>query len=106
MRLLRLIAQNPDFKCYPLANHFNHSWLGGNLCISNQASPSEQEIGANLMRNFYWQKRDWQVGVANLWNHVHPRAAGDLSASLGQDGLLFHQMRRMLRFDYFIGQFN
>ena len=99
MRLPRLIAQNPDFKCYPLANHLNHSWLGGNLRISNQASPSEQEIGADLMRNYYLQQLDWQVGVANLWNHVQPRKAGELAASLGQDGLLFHQMRRMLRFD-------
>ena len=51
------------------------------------------------MRNFYLQQLDWQVGVANLWNHVQPRKSGGLAASLGQDGLLFHQMRRMLRFD-------
>jgi hypothetical protein len=99
MRLPQSIAKHPDFKCYPLANHLNHAWLGGNLCISNRASPSEQEIGADLMRNFYLQQLDWQVGIANLWNHVPFRKANDIAATIGQNGLLFHQMRRMLKFD-------
>jgi hypothetical protein len=102
MQLPRKIAEAPTFKCYPLASHLNHSWLGGNLCVSNQASPSEQGVGPDLLRNYDLQQLDWMAGVVNLWNHVPFRknqTAHELEARLGQAGLLFHQMRRMLRFD-------
>lgn len=99
MRLPNEISKDPTFKCYPLATHLTHPWLGGNLRVSNQASPSEQEIGADLMRSYYLQQLDWQVGVANLWNHIPFRKSNDIANTLGQPGILFHQMRRLLRFD-------
>ena len=99
MRLPQELAKNGDFKCYPLATHLTHPWLGGNLRVSNQASVSEQEQGADLMRNYNLQQLDWMLGVANLWNHISFRRDSNLEESLGKEGLLFHQMRRMLRFD-------
>jgi hypothetical protein len=99
MRLPQAIAKDATFKSYPLASHLNHSWLGGNLCVSDQASPSEHEIGADLLRNFDLQQLDWMAGVVNMWNHTEFRQNSNLEAKLGRDGLLFHQMRRMLRFD-------
>lgn len=99
MRLIRELERDPDFRTYPLATHLTHSWLGGNLRVSNQASASEQEIGADLMRNYYLQQLDWLMGVTNLWHHHSFRSGGELESSLTQDGLAFHQMRRMLRHD-------
>jgi hypothetical protein len=99
MRLPNAIARDPAFKVYPLANHLNHSWLGGNLCVSDQASPSEQEIGADLLRNYDLQQLEWLAGVVSLWNHTSFRRNPELQQKLGRDGLLFHQMRRILRFD-------
>jgi hypothetical protein len=40
----------PNFRTYLVASHRTHSCLGGNLCISNQRSYSEQEIGAERRR--------------------------------------------------------
>ena len=67
--------------------------------ISNQQSPSEKEINADLMRHYYLQQLDWLAGVMNLWNHASFRTGEELEATLGKDGLFFHQMRRQLRFD-------
>ena len=91
------IAKDPTFKTYPLSNHLTQSWLGGNLQASNQPSPPEKDIGADLFRFYYQQQFDWMSGVANLWNHVSFRTGSDLERTLNQDGLVFHQMRRMLR---------
>jgi hypothetical protein len=99
MRMIQELAKDPDFKTYPLSNHLTNSWLGGNLRVSNRPSPSEKEIGADLMRFYYQQQLDWMAGVMNLWNHVSFRNGTDLERTLGQDGLAFHQMNRMLRFD-------
>jgi len=110
MRLVSKIAADPDFRTYPLATHLTDSWLGGNLRVSNQLSKSESDLGPNLMRSYYHQQLDWQAGVVNLMNHVAFRAKADarsavsrtgeeLERSLGLDGLAFHQMNRLLRFD-------
>jgi hypothetical protein len=99
MRMIRDLSRDPDFRTYPLATHLTHNWLGGNLCISNQASRSEHEISADLMRNYYLQQLDFMAGVANLWNHISFRRDGDLEKTLSLDALAFHQMRRQLRFD-------
>ena len=99
MRLINELAKDPDFRTYPLSTHLTHNWLGGNLCISNQASRSEKEIGGDLMRHYYLQQLDWMSGVTNLWNHISFRKGTDLENTLGQAGLAFHQMRRMLKFD-------
>lgn len=99
MRLVHEVEKDPGFCTYPLATHLTHNWLGGNLCISDQASRSEREIGADLMRNYYLQQLDWMAGVFNLWNHVEFRKGSDLETNLNQDGLAFHQMRRMLKMD-------
>lgn len=110
MELVNAIIQEPDFAVYPLSNHLTHSWLGGNLQISNQGSESEHRFGASLMRHFYHQQMDWQTGVINLMNHLSfrtgrrtngliPKPAHELEKSVGLDGLAFHQMHRMLRFD-------
>lgn len=110
MRMVAELSKDPDFKTYPLATHLTHSWLGGNLRISNQLSPSEKEFGPEVMRNFYHQQLDWQCGVTNLMNHVGfrtkqvrsglaSRTGMEIERLLEKDGLLFHQMQRMLRFD-------
>ena len=99
MRLIEELSRNPDFRTYPLSSHLTHGWLGGNLMISNQPSPSEKEIGADLMRHYYLQQLDWLAGVMNLWNHASFRTGQDLEGTLGKDGLFFHQMRRLLQFD-------
>ncbi len=98
-RLIEELSRNPDFRTYPLATHLTCNWMGGNLVISNQPSPSEKEIGADLMRHYYLQQLDWLAGVMNLWNHASFRTGQDLEGTLGKDGLFFHQMRRQLRFD-------
>jgi hypothetical protein len=110
MRLIHGIAKDPTFRTYPLASHLTHSWLGGNLRLANQLSQSEQEFGPGLMRAYYHQQLDWQAGVINLMNHVGfrtkpergglgSRSVGEIERQLGIDGLAFHQMNRMLRFD-------
>ena len=99
MRLINELSKDPDFQTYPLSTHLTRYWLGGNLQISNQASRSEHEMGADLMRSYYLQQLDWLAGVSNLWNHRTQRMRQDLEGSLSAVGLAFHQMRRMLRFD-------
>ena len=99
MRMIQELCRDPDFRTYPLSTHLTHNWLGGNLRVSNQASPAEHEIGGDLMRHYYLQQLDWMAGVFNLWNHVGFRIGKDHEESLGKAGLAFHQMRRMLRFE-------
>ena len=99
MRMIQELSKDPDFKTYPISTHLTNSWLGGNLRVSNQPSPSEKEIGADLMRFYYQQQLDWMAGIMNLWNHVSFRNGKGLERTLSQDGLEFHQMHRMLRFD-------
>ena len=110
MRMIQELSKDPDFKTYPLSNHLNHSWLGGNLRVANQCTTSEAEIGADLLRSYYHQQLDWQSGVINLMNHVSFRTKSDraglvsktgqeIENSLNKDGLALHQMQRMLRFD-------
>lgn len=99
MRMMQELAKDPDFKTYPLSTHLTQNWLGGNLRVSNQPSASEKEIGGDLMRNYYLQQLDWMAGVCNLWNHTSFRTGSELERTLNQDGLAFHQMHRMLRFD-------
>jgi hypothetical protein len=95
---------------YPLSNHLTHSWLGGNLRLSNHLSQSEWDLGPELMRSYYYQQLDWQSGVVNLMNHAAFRAKSDRAGTtsrtgqeienlLGMDGLAFHQMNRLLRLD-------
>jgi hypothetical protein len=99
MRMISELARDPDFAAYPLSTHLTHNWLGGNLQVSNQASSAEYEDGADLMRNYYLQQLDWISGVVNLWNHHSFRSKPDLESELGFDGLAFHQMRRLLKFE-------
>ena len=53
MRTIQVLAKDPVFRTYPLAHHLTYHWLGGNLRVSNQPSPSEKEIGGDTMRNYY-----------------------------------------------------
>jgi hypothetical protein len=110
MRLIEELAKNPDFQVYPLSTHLTNSWLGGNLRLSNQQSQSEMELGPELMRSYYQQQLDWQAGVVNLMNHVSFRSktertglvsysGREIEKMLSLDGLAFHQMNRLLRFD-------
>ena len=110
MRLIQELSKDPDFQTYPLSTHLTNSWLGGNLRLANQLSQSEADLGPELMRSYYHQQLDWQAGVVNLMNHVSFRSkserAGLVSLTgreieklLGLDGLAFHQMHRLLRFD-------
>jgi hypothetical protein len=99
MRMIVELSKDPDFRTYPLSTHLTHNWLGGNVRISNQASPSEHELGPDLMRNYYLQQLDFLAGVFNLWNRVSFRAGNDLEKTISFDGLAMHQMRRLLRFD-------
>jgi len=110
MRLVHEIAKNPDFKTYPLSTHLTNSWLGGNACVSNIPSKSEQRYGHMPMRSYYRQQLDWQMGLLNLLNDVKFRSKTDRSGTVsitGQDleqalnfeGLVFHQMNSSLRFD-------
>ena len=99
MRMIQELGKDPDFKTYPLATHLTHGWLDGNLRVSKQASPSEVEIGADLMRYYYQQQLDWMAGVCNLWNHLSFRAGKDQEETICQEGLAFHQMHRQLRFE-------
>jgi len=110
MRLIQNISAAPNFRTYPLSNHLTHSWMGGNLRLSNHLSQSECDLGPELMRSYYYQQLDWQAGVVNLMNHAAFRAKSDRAGTtsrtgqeienlLGMDGLVFHQMHRLLRFD-------
>lgn len=110
MRFITELAKDPSFRTYPLASHLTHSWLGGNLRLANQLSKSETKIGPELMRSYYHQQLDWQAGVINLMNHVGFRTKSERGALVSQtgreiehqlslDGLAFHQMNRLLRFD-------
>lgn len=99
MRLVGDLAKNPDFEVYPLATHLTHSWLGGNLCLSNQRSESEKTLGPQFMRSYYQQQLDWFMGVFNLWNTVEFRKGSDLENQLEFAGLAMHQMQPHLAFD-------
>lgn len=99
MRLVHQLAKVPDFVVYPLANHLNHSWLGGNLRLANQISESERHLGARFMRSYYQQQLDWMMGVINLWNHIEFRNRSELERQLDTAGVAFHQMRPQLQFD-------
>jgi len=99
MRLVGELAKNPDFEVYPLATHLTHSWLGGNLCLSNQRSESEKTLGPQFMRGYYQQQLDWFMGVFNLWNTVEFRKGADLENQLEFAGLAMHQMQPHLAFD-------
>ncbi len=110
MRVLQRLVKDPDFKSYPLSTHLTDAWLRGNVCISNRLSQSEQELGPSLMRAYYHQQLDFQMGISNLMNHVEFRArtspsgrisrtGAEIEGELSFDGLAFHQMNRLLRFD-------
>ena len=99
MRLVRELAKNPDFEVYPLTTHLTHSWLGGNLCLSNQRSESEKTLGPQFMRSYYLQQLDWFMGVFNLWNTVEFRKGAALENQLEFAGLAMHQMQPQLAFE-------
>jgi hypothetical protein len=99
MRLVRELAKDPDFEVYPLTTHLTHSWLGGNLCLSNQQSGSEKTLGPQFMRSYYLQQLDWFMGAFNLWNTVEFRKGADLETHLGFAGLAMHQMQPQLAFE-------
>jgi len=110
MRLILELSKDPHFRTYPLSTHLTNSWLGGNLRLANQLSQSEADLGPEIMRAYYHQQLDWQAGIVNLMNHVSFRTKSDraglasltgrdIERQLSLDGLAFHQMRRLLRFD-------
>ena len=110
MRLIQKLSKDPDFRTYPLANHLTQSWLGGNMCLANQLSQSERDLGPQIMRSYYHQQLDWQAAVINLMNHVAFRTKNnsgglvsktgtEIEEELNLDGLAMHQMNRLLRFD-------
>jgi hypothetical protein len=82
MRLIQNISAAPNFGAYPLANHLTHSWLGGNLRLSNHLSQSECDLGPELIRSYYYQQLDWQAGVVNLMNHAAFRAKSDRAGTI------------------------
>ena len=110
MRLIHELARDPHFCTYPLATHLTDSWLGGNLCLSNQRSRSELEFDPALMRAYYHQQLDWQMGVLNLMQYTSfrtraeggrrvARSGAEMERDLDLAGLALHQMERLLRFD-------
>jgi hypothetical protein len=110
MRLIMELSKDPHFRTYPLSTHLTNSWLGGNLRLANQLSQSEHDLGPEIMRSYYHQQLDWQAGIVNLMNHVSFRSKSDraglasltgrdIERQLSLDGLAFHQMHRLLRFD-------
>jgi hypothetical protein len=110
MRLILELSKDPHFRTYPLSTHLTNSWLGGNLRLANQLSQSEADLGPEIMRAYYHQQLDWQAGIVNLMNHVSFRTKSDraglasltgrdIERQLSLDGLAFHQMNRLLRFD-------
>ena len=109
-RLIAELSKDAAFRTYPLCTHLTNSWLGGNLRLANQLSQSERELGPELMRAYYQQQLDWQAGVINLMNHVSFRSKSDraglacltgreVERLLNLDGVAFHQMHQLLRFD-------
>jgi hypothetical protein len=104
LRLTNELAKDPTFETYPLANHLTHSWLGGNLLLSNQRSEAEEVQGINFLRNYNLQQLDWCMGVYNLWNTVEFRRSNDLESQLDHAGVAFHQMRPQLRHDVHLFQ--
>jgi hypothetical protein len=99
MRLVNELSKDPHFEVYPLATHLTHSWLGGNLCTSNQLSDAEKKLGPQFMRSYYLQQLDWMMGVFNLWNTVEFRKGADLENQLDFAGLALHQMEPHLAFE-------
>lgn len=111
IRLYHDLVRDSNFATYPLSNHLNEWWMGGNLQISNRLSESEQASNPNLLRAYAHQQLDWMAGVVSLFNRVDfrthhrngtriARTAVELENELGFDGLAFHQMaRHLLRFD-------
>lgn len=99
MRMIHDLAKTEDFKTYPLATHLTHSWLGGNLRLTNRWSKSERELGPQFLRTYYHQQLDWMACTLNLWNHIAFRRGKSLETQLAAGGMAFHQMRRLLRFD-------
>jgi hypothetical protein len=102
-RFIEELSKDAAFRTYPLCTHLTNSWLGGNLRLANQMSQSERELRRELMRAYYQQQLDWQVGVINLMNHVSFRSKSDragLASLTGReferllnlDGVAFHQM--------------
>jgi hypothetical protein len=104
MRLVHDLSQDQNFETYPLSSHLTHSWLGGNLLLSNQRSEAEEVQGINFLRNYYLQQLDWSMGVYNLWNTVEFRRGSDLESQLDHAGVAFHQMRPQLRHDVHLFQ--
>jgi len=110
MRLIQELSKDPNFKTYPLSTHLTNSWLGGNLRLANQLSQSEADLKPELVRSYYHQQLDWQMGVVNLMNHAAFRTKSEraglvsvtgreIEQQLGLEGLAMHQMHRLLRFD-------
>jgi hypothetical protein len=110
MRLVDEVTHQPDFCLYPLSSHLTDSWLGGNLCLADQQTPSERWLSPHLMRCLYRQQLDWQTGVVNLMNHMSFRTeltrgkrvslnGHEIESQLGTEGLAFHQLQNLLRFD-------
>jgi hypothetical protein len=110
MRLMRKLGKDQDFRSYPLATHLTDSWLGGNLQISDQISQSERDLGPNLMRAYYHQQLDFQLGIYNVMNQAsfwsRQTRAGrialtgqEIEKQLDFDALAFHTMHRLLRHD-------
>lgn len=99
MRLVNHVVQEPNFEVYPLANHLTHSWLGGNLQVSNQLSDAEATLGVQFVRSYYRQQLDWMMGVFNLWNNVEFRRGSELENKLQFAGLAMHQMQPHLAFE-------
>jgi hypothetical protein len=104
MRLAHDLSHDQNFETYPLSSHLTHSWLGGNLLLSNQRSEAEEVQGINFLRNYYLQQLDWSMGVYNLWNTVEFRRGSDLESQLDHAGVAFHQMRPQLRHDVHLFQ--
>jgi hypothetical protein len=104
LRLTNELSKEPNFEVYPLASHLTHSWLGGNLLLSNQRSEAEEVQGINFLRNYNLQQLDWCMGVYNLWNTVEFRRSNDLESQLDHAGVAFHQMRPQLRHDVHLFQ--
>jgi hypothetical protein len=110
LRLIDKLGKSQDFKAYPLATHLTDSWLGGNLRISDRLSESERDLDPNLMRAYYHQQLDFQVGICNLTNHASfwsrrtgagrvALSAEEFERQINFDALAFHAMNRLLRHD-------
>jgi hypothetical protein len=110
MRAMDALTADPDFCTYPLATHLTDSWLGGNVQV-NHVTDSERSIGPTLMRSFYHQQLDYQMGMTNLMNLIKFRTRGvagsiisrsgdEIESQLGAEGLAMHQLQKhFLHFD-------